>query len=160
MTVSLICTILTILIECILSKQPNIVMIIIDDFGWADTGYRYNSDFKLENIGYLHSIAVDLTNYYIHRVCTPTRSSFMNGRYSWQNGAQKVFTPQTLQHLPFINDVNTKILPQYLKQNNYYTYGVGKWHLVTYYIYDCYLQIYTYIDIHIHTNCRAMQHII
>eukprot|EP01084_Bolivina_argentea_P257000 432883_1 len=111
------------------SKSPNVVFIVIDDWGWADVGYRYESDFKLKNIEYLQSIGVDLTNYYVHRVCTPTRSSFMNGRYDWQNGAQQVFTPQTLQHLPFINGQNTKILPQYLKENNFQTYGIGKWHL-------------------------------
>ena len=112
------------------SKSPNIVFIVIDDLGWADTGYRSCSDFTLKNIDYLHSIGVDLTNYYVHRVCTPTRSAIMSGRYAWQNGAQKVFTPQTLQHLPFFNGADTKLLPQYLKANGYMTFGIGKWHLV------------------------------
>ena len=127
----------SVIIQTIASKPPHIVFIVIDDLGWADLGYRSCSDFKLQNIDYLQSIGVDLTNYYIHRVCTPTRSAFMSSRYAWQNGAQKVFTPQTLQHLPFFNGANTKLLPQYLPQNGYMTFGIGKWHLVCDHILFC-----------------------
>ena len=142
------------------SKSPNIVFIVIDDLGWADPGYRSESDFKLKNIGYLHSIGVDLINYYVHRVCTPTRSAFMSGRYAWQNGAQKVFTPQTLQHLPFFNGANTKLLPQYLQQNNYMTFGLGKWHLVSC-ILSSHLRIhFVHIFIFFTISIRDMQHTI
>ena len=103
-------------------------MLVVDDLGWSDVGYRYYSDYSTPNIDYLHSIGVDLVNYHVHKLCTPTRSSLMNGRYSWQNGCGDVFGAQTLQHLPF----NHLTLPQYLTKytnNSYDNRGFGKWHL-------------------------------
>eukprot|EP01084_Bolivina_argentea_P169995 294603_1 len=108
------------------SSLPHIVMMVVDDLGWSDVGYRSYSDYTLKNIDYLQSIGVDLTNYHVHRLCTCTRSAILNGRYAWQNGAQAVFGAETLQHLPFISPT----LPQYLKKyGNYDTQGFGKWHV-------------------------------
>ena len=68
----------------------------------------------------------------------------MSGRYSWQSGTQIVFAPQSLQHLPFFNGVNTKLLPQYLKVNGYMTFGIGKWHLVRFSFILFYIHTYMY----------------
>lgn len=59
-------------------------------------------------------------------MCTPTRSTFMTGRYPMRYGLQKyVLLPWHAWSLP----ENETLLPQLLKNEGYSTYAVGKWHL-------------------------------
>ena len=107
------------------ADKPNIVIILADDLGNADLGYR-GSKIKTPNIDILAKSGVRLESYYGLPLCTPARAALMTGRYPMRHGLQTlVIFPSHKYGLP----VDEKTLPQALKQIGYSTYMVGKWHL-------------------------------
>ena len=68
-------------------EQPNIVVILADDLGNADLGYR-GSDIKTPNIDALAASGVRAESFYGMPVCTPARAALMTGRYPMRYGLQ------------------------------------------------------------------------
>ncbi len=107
------------------TTKPNIVIILADDLGNADLGYR-GSDIKSPNIDKLASEGVRLEAFYGMPVCTPARAELMTGRYAMRYGLQTlVIFPSHTYGLP----TDERTLPQALKDVGYQTAMVGKWHL-------------------------------
>jgi arylsulfatase A-like enzyme len=107
------------------ADQPNIVVILADDLGNADLGYR-GSDIKTPNIDALASGGVRLESFYGMPVCTPARAELMTGRYAMRYGLETlVIFPSHTYGLP----TDERTLPQALKDAGYETAMVGKWHL-------------------------------
>ena len=105
--------------------KPNIVVILADDLGNADLGYR-GSDIKTPNIDKLASEGVRAESFYGMPVCTPARAALMTGRYAMRYGLQTlVIFPSHAYGLP----TDERTLPQALKEAGYQTAMVGKWHL-------------------------------
>ena len=105
--------------------KPNIVIILADDLGNADLGYR-GSDIKTPNIDKLASDGVRLESFYGMPVCTPLRAELMTGRYAMRYGLETlVIFPSHTYGLP----TDERTLPQALKDAGYQTSMVGKWHL-------------------------------
>ena len=106
-------------------RQPNIVVILADDLGNADLGYR-GSDIRTPNIDALAKGGVRLESFYGMPVCTPARAALMTGRYAMRYGLQTlVIFPSHTYGLP----TEERTLPQALKEAGYRTAMVGKWHL-------------------------------
>lgn len=59
--------------------------------------------------------------------CTPTRMSFMTGRYAWNFGFQADGVIETVGAAGI--PLTETLLPEYLKQSGYDTHFYGKWHL-------------------------------
>jgi arylsulfatase A-like enzyme len=107
------------------ADKPNIVVIVADDLGNADLGYR-GSPIKTPHIDALAKGGVRLESYYGLPVCTPARAALMTGRYPMRHGLQTlVIFPSHTYGLP----TDERTLPQALKEVGYSTYMVGKWHL-------------------------------
>ena len=107
------------------ADKPNIVLILADDLGNADLGYR-GSKIKTPNIDALATGGVRLESYYGLPVCTPARAALMTGRHPMRHGLQTlVIFPSHKYGLP----TDERTLPQALKEVGYGTYMVGKWHL-------------------------------
>jgi hypothetical protein len=54
----------------------NIVLILADDLGWADTRlYRKTSLYETPNLGRLAARGMTFTNAYASPICSPTRAS-------------------------------------------------------------------------------------
>jgi len=107
------------------TAKPNIVIILADDLGNADLGYR-GSQIRTPNIDALAKTGVRLESYYGLPVCTPARAALMTGRYPMRYGLQTlVIFPSHKYGLP----TDEKTLPQALKEVGYTTAMVGKWHL-------------------------------
>jgi len=60
-------------------KQPHLILLVLDDFGWADAGY-HGSDFSTPNMDALVSTGIELDRMYAMPQCSPTRSSLLTGR--------------------------------------------------------------------------------
>jgi len=106
-------------------QPPNIVVILADDLGNADLGYR-GSDIRTPNIDALAAGGVRLESFYGMPVCTPARAALMTGRYPIRYGLQTlVIFPSHTYGLP----TDERTLPQALKERGYQTALVGKWHL-------------------------------
>ena len=67
------------------ASRPHILFFVVDDFGWSDVGF-HGSKIQTPNIDKLASEGVELDNYYVLPLCTPTRSALMTGRYPIHTG--------------------------------------------------------------------------
>ena len=68
-------------------RKPNILLILVDDLGYADLGCYGSKDIRTPNIDRLAKDGVRLTdNYAAAAVCTPTRASLITGRYPQRSG--------------------------------------------------------------------------
>ncbi|MGL6180978.1 MAG: sulfatase-like hydrolase/transferase, partial [Aestuariivirga sp.] len=62
------------------SSKPNIVYILADDLGWKDVGF-HGSDIQTPNLDQLAKTGLELQEFYVQPMCTPTRAALMTGRY-------------------------------------------------------------------------------
>jgi arylsulfatase A-like enzyme len=111
--------------------RPNIIYIMADDLGYADLSGYGRKDYQTPNLDKLATQGVKFINAYAGApVCTPTRTSFMTGRYPAR-------TPVGLREpLDWSSrDSTVGLTPDYtsfptlLKKAGYQTYLIGKWHL-------------------------------
>ena len=105
--------------------KPNILMIVIDDLGWNDTSY-HGSDIPTPAIDKLAGEGIRLQQYYVQRLCSPTRSAIMTGRYPYHNG---LGSGVIIAGHPYGMPLNQTTLANELKRGGYATHMVGKWHL-------------------------------
>jgi arylsulfatase A-like enzyme len=103
------------------AAPPNIVIIVADDLGWADVGY-HGSDIRTPHIDALARGGVELDQFYVAPMCTPTRAALLTGRYWSRFGNNR---PSNEQVLPF----ETITLARALQSAGYETQISGKWHL-------------------------------
>jgi arylsulfatase A-like enzyme len=115
----------------IAQTRPNIIYIMADDLGYADLSCYGRKDYQTPNLDMLASQGVRFLSAYTGApLCTPTRASFMTGRYP-------AHIPVGLREpLDWSGkDSMVGLTPDYtslatlLKKNGYETYLVGKWHL-------------------------------
>ena len=55
-------------------KRPNIIVILADDLGWRDVGFN-GSEIKTPHLDALAETGKQLTHFYAHPTCSPTRAS-------------------------------------------------------------------------------------
>jgi arylsulfatase A-like enzyme len=66
---------------CVICRgKPNILLIVADDLGWNDVGYR-NGENVTPNLDKLTREGIRLDNYYVQPICTPSRSQLLTGKY-------------------------------------------------------------------------------
>ena len=68
-------------------RQPNIVMIVGDDMGYADIGVHGSKDIPTPNIDALARAGIRFTDGYVTGPhCSPTRAGLLTGRYQQRFG--------------------------------------------------------------------------
>jgi arylsulfatase A-like enzyme len=109
------------------SAGPNLIFIMADDLGYADTSLYGRSDYSTPVLDGLAREGVRLTQAYSSApVCSPTRVALMTGRYPARTEAG-LHEPLTTQPTGLAAQPPT--LPRQLKAAGYQTALVGKWHL-------------------------------
>ena len=75
-------------------SAPNIIMFLVDDLGFTDTGYYSNYEAGANNFAFstpvlenMASAGVRLNYHYSESVCAATRSALLSGRYAWRTGS-------------------------------------------------------------------------
>ncbi|XP_052787636.1 arylsulfatase I-like [Mya arenaria] len=107
------------------AKPPHIIFMVADDLGWNDVGW-HNDQMFTPNLDNMARAGVILNSSYVQPVCTPSRNCYMTGYYPFHTGLQHAaIFPNQPEYLP----ARFTTLPQKLKQLNYTTHMVGKWHL-------------------------------
>jgi arylsulfatase A-like enzyme len=110
-------------------RQPNVVLVMMDDLGYGDLGSYGGSDARTPNIDRLAREGVRLTDAYANGpVCTPTRAALISGLYPQRVKLEGVLTTSAADRelgLPALGGS----LPALLKSSGYTTGLVGKWHL-------------------------------
>lgn len=110
------------------AAPPNIVYILCDDLGVGDLkAFNDQSKIATPAIDRLATEGMRFSDAHSgSAVCTPTRYGILCGRYAWrtrlQNGVLGGLSPRLIR-----DEVWT--VPEVLKQRNYHSACIGKWHL-------------------------------
>lgn len=105
--------------------SPNIVLIFIDDMGYADIGPFGNTDVKTPNLDRFATEGMKFTNFYATPVCSMSRACLMTGCYNARVSVPGVLFPRDNVGL----NPSEETLAEIVKQKNYATCAIGKWHL-------------------------------
>ena len=101
--------------------RPNFVIFVADDQGEGDLGCYGHPVLKTPNIDRLAAEGMRFDRAFLTiSSCSPTRCSFLTGRYPHNTGAEDLHQP-----LP----ADQKTLARYLRGAGYHCMSVGKWHL-------------------------------
>lgn len=116
-------------------SPPNVVFILIDDLGWADTGVYGSTFYETPNIDALAASGMRFTDFYTDNpVCSPTRAAILSGKNparlnltNWIGGEQngKLLPAEYIRELPLAEVT----LAEAFKEAGYQTGFIGKWHL-------------------------------
>lgn len=124
--------------SCLAAEQMNVIVLLVDDWGWMDAGCQGSDLYKTPNIDQFAADGVTFTNGYAAcTVCSPTRAAMMTGMYPGRTrvtdfitGAQpanaKLLRPDWTQKL----EKRHTTLPEAMRAAGYKTAHVGKWHLM------------------------------
>src|SRR6476659_7879867 len=67
------------------AKRPNIIMIMVDDYGYECVGANGGGSYKTPNLDRLAATGMRFTHCYVQPLCTPTRVQLMTGIYNVRN---------------------------------------------------------------------------
>ena len=131
------------------NSRKNIILILADDLGWADTTlFGKTTLYETPNLERLAARGVTFSNAYASPICSPTRASIMTGQNAARHGmttpsghleSEQFEATQNEKGPPHQKSTNvrsaTRIQPDYpmlsqvLKGSGYATAHFGKWHL-------------------------------
>jgi len=110
------------------STAPNIIYILADDLGYGDVScLNPESKIPTPNLDRLADQGITFTDAHSgSAVCSPTRYGILTGRYAWrsrlQSGVLWTWNPPLIEK-------NRLTVADYLRQKDYSTACIGKWHL-------------------------------
>lgn len=107
------------------ADAPNIVFILSDDQGYGDLSCYGSETIKTPHIDSIAEHGMKFDNFYVHNRCSPTRAAFLTGCYPNRVGIDSVVYRK--DKIGLNSDELT--IAELLKQNNYATGLIGKWHL-------------------------------
>ena len=86
------------------STKPNVLLMVADDMGFADSSYAGNKHedvVKTPNLRAMATSGLRLRNHHVQPVCSPTRATLLTGRHVLRYGLQNtVIWPQDAWALP------------------------------------------------------------
>jgi arylsulfatase/uncharacterized sulfatase len=113
--------------------QPNIVLLLADDWGFSDVG-AFGGEMATPNLDMLASRGMRFSNFHVTASCAPTRAMLMTGVDNHRAGLGNM--PETIpqSHLGQpgylgVLDTNVVTIASLLRDAGYHTYISGKWHL-------------------------------
>lgn len=110
------------------ADRPNIILILSDDQGWGDAGFRGATDVKTPNLDRLAASGVEfLQGYVTAPQCIPSRAGLITGRYQQHAGIE--CNPDNDKNNVYQLNEGTRTIASELQSAGYRTGIVGKWHL-------------------------------
>ena len=118
------------------SKAPHVAFILVDDWGSADAAFREaevrpgtQPQLRTPHIDSLAKEGVQLSQYYVQHICSPTRTALLSARYQIHTGLQDgIIQAWARVCLPprfgTIGDAFSSL--------GYATHAIGKWHAGVY----------------------------
>lgn len=114
-------------------SMPNVVMIFVDDMGFADPGCFGNPAMKTPNIDRLALEGLKLNHFYVNSpICSASRVALTTGRYQQRYRIHSYFNSRSSNRerkMPDWLDPEAPTLAKGLKQRGYHTAHFGKWHM-------------------------------
>jgi len=104
------------------AKPPNILLIVLDDFGYNDLGANGNPETPTPHLDALAAQGTRYTRHYADASCSVARAALMTGTFPAVHGLRP-------NHLGL--SVGTPTIASMLSQAGYHTHHIGKWHIAT-----------------------------
>lgn len=114
--------------------QPNILMIMLDDLGYADIG-AYGGNAATPNLDALAQDGIQFSNFHAYPVCAPTRAALITGQdphrvgLGSMDGLTPPGVPTTTPGYSGSLEGTYTGIAEILSDAGYATYHSGKWHL-------------------------------
>jgi arylsulfatase I/J len=116
------------------TDKPNIVMMLVDDWGWANVGYHRDPPTRevvTPNIDSLVKEGLELNQHYAFKFCSPSRSCLMSGRLPIHVNDQNLDPSYSNLEDPISGFAgiprNMTGIAEKMKQAGYDAHQVGKW---------------------------------
>jgi arylsulfatase A len=107
------------------ATKPNVVIIFIDDMGYADIGPFGATKQRTPNLDRMASEGMKLTSFYAAPVCSVSRAQVLTGCYGARVSVPGVFPPASANGL----NPSEFTIAERLKEQGYATMCIGKWHV-------------------------------
>jgi len=116
--------------EPVTSGPPNFLIIFVDDLGYGDLGCYGHPTIRTPHLDRMAAQGQRWTQFYVAAsVCTPSRAGLITGRLPIRSGMcddrRRVLFPDSAGGLP----PEEVTIAEVLKQRDYATAAIGKWHL-------------------------------
>ena len=110
-------------------KKPNVIVILLDDAGYADFGFMGSEDLETPHIDKLASNGVVFSDAHVSStVCAPSRAGLLSGTYQQRFGFEANHTGDEESGDIGLGD-NVTTIATVFQKNDYSTIALGKWHL-------------------------------
>ncbi len=105
------------------STMPNVIVVMTDDQGFGDLSLHGNPVLRTPHLDALAADSVQVKQFYVHPVCTPTRASLFTGRYPQRSTAIDTYRGRAML------DPEAVTIAEMLRGVGMATGIFGKWHL-------------------------------
>ena len=111
-------------------KQPNIIVLMADDWGFADVG-AFGGEMATPNLDALAALGVRFSNFHAAGSCSPTRAMLQTGVSSHRAGIGNLLETTPPEHLGkpgYGGELNNRVatIAELLRGAGYRTYFTGK----------------------------------
>ena len=114
-------------------EKPNIVMVFVDDMGWADFSCFGGKTVTTRNVDRLAAEGLRFSNYYVNSpICSPSRVAITTGQYPqrWRITSFLEFRAMNRKRgMADWLDLKAPVLARELQKAGYATGHFGKWHM-------------------------------
>jgi arylsulfatase A-like enzyme len=108
------------------NTSPNIIIVFIDDMGWADVGFNGGTHVKTPRLDQMAKEGLVLTDFYVAQpVCSASRSALLTGCYPNRIGISGALGPHAKHGI----NVDEITIAEICKERGYATAIFGKWHI-------------------------------
>lgn len=115
------------------STRPNVIVVLVDDLGYADFSAYGNARVKTENVDRLAAEGLRFAQYYVNSpICSPSRIALTTGQYPARWRITSYIDNRALntrRGMAQFLDPRAPTLARFLSRAGYRTGHFGKWHL-------------------------------
>ena len=104
-------------------KAPNVIVVMPDDQGWGDFTMHGNPVLATPHLDALAAESMQVSTFYVHPVCTPTRAALMTGRHPQRTKAIDTYVGRAMLEPEEVT------IAEALGDAGWETGIFGKWHL-------------------------------